>query len=75
VRVASPLALYQIRAGIAAQGSFGPLSAAQQASLHKLRETFFPHRTERQLVPYTEPLRVPRVPIGDPFKKLDELRP
>jgi hypothetical protein len=66
VRVASPLALYQIRAGIAARGSFGPLSPAQQASLHKLRETFFPHRTEKQLVPHTKPLRVPRVSAPSP---------
>jgi hypothetical protein len=58
VHVASPLALYQIRAGIAARGSFGPLSPSQQASLQKLRETFFPHRTEAQLTPQAEPLEV-----------------
>ena len=57
VHVASPLALYQIRAGIAARGSFGPLSPSQQTSLEKLRETFFPHRTEAQLTPRAEPLK------------------
>jgi hypothetical protein len=57
VRVASPLALYQLRAAIAAKGSFGPLSAPQEASLWRLRETFFPRRTEDELAPRIEPLR------------------
>jgi hypothetical protein len=56
VHVASPLALYQIRAGIASHGSFGPLSPSQQASLQELREKFFPNSTEAQLTPQTEPL-------------------
>jgi hypothetical protein len=56
VRVASPLALYQLRAAIAAKGSFGPLSATQQASLRRLRETFFPGCTDDDLAPRIEPL-------------------
>jgi hypothetical protein len=56
VRVASPLALYQLRAAIAAKGSFGPLSGAQQASLRRLRETFFPGFTDAHLSPRIEPL-------------------
>jgi hypothetical protein len=56
VHVVSPLALYQIRAAIAARGSFGPLSASQRASLGKLRETFFPGRPGHELTPTIEPL-------------------
>jgi hypothetical protein len=56
VHVASPLALYQIRAAIAARGSFGRLSGRQRASLGKLRETFFPERDEDELTPVIEPL-------------------
>jgi len=59
VRVASPLALYQIRAAIASKGSFGPLSAPQRASLDKLRTTFFPGRGEQDLAPTIEPLPEP----------------
>jgi hypothetical protein len=57
VHVASPRALFQIRAGIAAQGSFGPLSPGQQANMQKLRETFFPDSTEAELTPQAEPLQ------------------
>ena len=56
IHVASPLALYQIRAAIAAKGSFGPLSATQRASLDKLRETFFPEYAEHELTPTIESL-------------------
>jgi hypothetical protein len=56
VHVASPLALHQIRAAIAAKGSFGPLSATQRASLDKLRETFFPEYAEHELTPRIESL-------------------
>jgi hypothetical protein len=56
LRVASPLALYQLRAGLAAKGSFGKLPPAQRAKLRKLRETFFPSRTEAELMPRIEPL-------------------
>jgi len=56
VHVASPLALYQIRAAIALRGSFGRLPEPQRASLRKLRETFFPGRDEDELAPVIEPL-------------------
>jgi hypothetical protein len=59
VRVASPLALCQIRIGIAGRGSFGPLSAQQRASLRRLREAFFPGRGEDELAPSIEPLPKP----------------
>jgi hypothetical protein len=56
LRVASPLALYQLRAGLAVKGSFGELPPAQRASLRKLRDTFFPGRSEAELTPRIEPL-------------------
>ena len=56
VRVVSPLTLYQLRAGIASQGSFGPLSERQLGSLAALRERFFPDRSEEELLPPVEPL-------------------
>jgi hypothetical protein len=57
IRTASPLALYQLRAGIASQGSFGPLSEQQLSTRAQLRETSFPNRSEAELLPRTEPLR------------------
>jgi hypothetical protein len=59
VRVVSPLALYQLRAAIAAKGSFGPLSERQQESLDSLRETFFPEVGEDELAPRIKPLGAP----------------
>jgi hypothetical protein len=56
LRVASPMALYQLRAGIAAKGSFGGLPPTQRASLRKLRETFFPGRADAELTPRIERL-------------------
>jgi hypothetical protein len=56
LRVASPLALYQLRAGIASQGTFGPLSERQLETMARLRERFFPDRSEDELVPLVEPL-------------------
>ena len=56
VRTASPLALYQLRIGIAAQGSFGPLSPQQQASARRLKERFFPLTPDLDLEPRIEPL-------------------
>jgi hypothetical protein len=56
IRTASPLALYQLRAGIASAGSFGPLSERQQQAMAQLRERFFPERTPAELVPEIEPL-------------------
>lgn len=53
---ASPLALYQVRAGIASQGSFGALSEQQRQSLARLRERFFPDRSEDALLPRIEPM-------------------
>jgi hypothetical protein len=56
VRVISPLTLYQLRPGIASQGSVGPLSERHLAALTQLRERFFPDRTEGELLPVVEPL-------------------
>jgi hypothetical protein len=56
IRTASPLALYQLRAGIARIGSFGPLSEQQQQAMERLRERFFAERTPAELVPTLEPL-------------------
>jgi hypothetical protein len=56
VNVISPLALYQIRAGVARRNSFAPLSARQLATMAELRERFFPDRSEEQLLPPSEPL-------------------
>ena len=56
VHPASPLALYQLRAGIASQGSFGPLSERQLSSMAQLRERFFPDRSTADLEPRVEPL-------------------
>jgi hypothetical protein len=50
------LALYQLRVGIASQGSFGELSETQLRSAKRLRETFFPGRTEAELAPRIQPL-------------------
>jgi hypothetical protein len=56
VRTASPLALYQLRAGIASQGSFGPLSPQQQESARRLKARYFPHTPDVELEPRIEPL-------------------
>ncbi len=56
IRTASPLALYQLRVGIALQGSFGPLSERQLASMSSIREKFFPDRSEADLEPRIESL-------------------
>jgi Aminoglycoside-2''-adenylyltransferase len=52
----SPLALYQIRAGVAERNSFGPLSEQQLVTLTHLRERFFPDRSEEALLPPSEAL-------------------
>jgi hypothetical protein len=59
IHVASPTALYQIRAAIAAKGSFGPLSPSQRASLRRLRNSFFPDLAEDKLAPRIDPLGAP----------------
>ena len=51
-----PLALYQMRAGVARRNSFGPLSERQLATLTELREKFFSNRSEEELLPASEPL-------------------
>jgi hypothetical protein len=56
IRIASPLALYQIRIGIAGQGSFGELSERQQASARRLRDEFLADVPENELEPRVEPL-------------------
>ena len=56
VRPVSPLALLQLRAGIASQGTFGELSERQRESGRALRERFFPGRSEAELEPAIEPL-------------------
>jgi hypothetical protein len=57
VRPISPLALYQLRVGIAGQGSFGELGEKQLRSLRSLKERYFPDRSEDELRPRIEPLR------------------
>ena len=56
LRVVSPLTLYQLRAGIASQGSFGPLSERHLAALAELRERYFQQRSEDELLPIVESL-------------------
>jgi hypothetical protein len=56
LRTASPLALYQLRAGIAKQGSFGELSARQRTASQRLRETYFPDHAVADLEPLIEHL-------------------
>ena len=56
IRVASPLFLYQLRTGIASQGTFGPLSEHQLETMSQLRARFFPERPENELEPRVEPL-------------------
>src|SRR4051794_10698642 len=51
-----PLALYQMRAGVAERNSFGPLSERHLATMADLRATFFPDRTEEELLPPSQPL-------------------
>ena len=52
----SPLALYQMRAGVAKRNSFGPLSERQRATMAELRARFFPEVPEDDLLPPSEPL-------------------
>lgn len=52
-----PLALYQLRAGVAERNSFEPLSERQLATMAGLRDRFFPDRSEEELLPPSEPLR------------------
>jgi len=56
IKPLSPLALYQMRAGVAKRNSFGPLSEQHLLTLARLREEFFPDRSEEELLPPSEPL-------------------
>jgi hypothetical protein len=56
IKPLSPLALYQMRAGVAKRNSFGPLSEQHLLTLAGLRERFFPDRSEEELLPPSEPL-------------------
>jgi hypothetical protein len=66
VRTASPLALYQLRIGIASQGSFGPLSPQQRESAGLLKERFFPLHPDADLEPRIEPARSAPNPLEVP---------
>jgi hypothetical protein len=52
----SPLALYQVRIGIASRGAFGALTDKQVHSLARLRQAFFSDAPEDELMPRVEPL-------------------
>ncbi|MGH2539899.1 MAG: hypothetical protein ACRDGK_05220, partial [Actinomycetota bacterium] len=56
VRTISPLALYQIRAGLAIVGSMGPLRPKDVISQAALRERFFPGVSDERLQPFVEPV-------------------
>jgi hypothetical protein len=56
IKPLSPLALYQMRAGVAKRNSFGPMSERHLLTLARLREQFFPDRSEEELLPPSEPL-------------------
>jgi aminoglycoside-2''-adenylyltransferase len=56
IKPLSPLALYQMRAGVATRNSFGPLSERHLLALARPRERFFPDRSEDELLPPVEPL-------------------
>lgn len=60
----SPLALYQIRLGIAQQGSFGELGEKQLRSMRKLKKRFFADRSDDELAPPVERLTLPPIPIA-----------
>jgi hypothetical protein len=52
----SPLALYQMRAGVAKRNSFGPLSERQRVTMAELRARFFPEVQDDDMLPPSEPL-------------------
>jgi len=56
IHAASPLALLQLRVGIASQNSFGPLSDRQRDSIQRLRERYFPTCSHEDLAPHIERL-------------------
>jgi hypothetical protein len=73
VRAVSPLALYQFRVGIAAQGSFGPLSERHMRTSLRVREKLLPDRSDAELAPTIEPITTDagstRVSEGQPRPK------
>jgi hypothetical protein len=56
MKPADPLALYQLRIGIAGRGSFGELTERQRRSSQLLRERFLSDVPGEQLTPRVEPL-------------------
>jgi len=56
LRTVSPLALYQIRAGITMLGSFGPPRAKDVASQEALHARFFPNASPESLRPRLTPV-------------------
>jgi hypothetical protein len=56
VHCASPLANYQLRAGIGSRGTFGPLRPYDLATMELLRRAFFPTAQESKLLPAVEDL-------------------
>ncbi len=60
VRTVSPLAQFQIRAGIAMAGGFGPLRPKDVTAQRALQERFYPETPIKDLSPTI-------VPLSDPF--------
>jgi hypothetical protein len=56
LRPIPPLALYQMRSGVADRNSFGPLSERHLATMAELRRRFFPELPEDDLLPPSKPL-------------------
>lgn len=56
VRCISPLANYQLRAGIASRGTFGALREIDRVAAERLRAKFFPTTDEQALLPRVESL-------------------
>jgi hypothetical protein len=56
IRVASPLALYQMEVAIAGQGSFGELAERHRETTRELRQRFFPERSDAAIAPRVERL-------------------
>jgi hypothetical protein len=54
--VVSPLALHQIRTGIASQGSFGELSDRHLAASRQLCQMYYPGVDPGALAPVVEPM-------------------
>jgi len=59
VRTISPLANFQLRAGIASQGSFGQLRPKDKLSMSRLQAKFFPDVNADDFLPRIERVQVP----------------